>query len=118
MCPHAYMGAFLYGITFALYFLNGILSVREPCLMEMNIIISPEVGGEMDKRFILFEDVQKVVEHSLRTGQRFFNPGDSSFLARLRIENVTYWVRYREKEDGIHILTAYSHRMEIVEEKI
>lgn len=70
----------------------------------------------MEKRLILLEDIEKVVAHSQTTGQRFFNSEDSSYLASLRIDNVTCWVRYKEKEDGIHIMTVYSHRMEIVKE--
>lgn len=85
-------------------------------MMKKNLIISQEIKGEMEKRFILFEDVEKVVAYSKATGQRFFNPEDSSYLANLRIENVTYWVRYKEKEDGIYIITVYSHRIEIVRE--
>ena len=82
---------------------------------EFNLIISPEIYSEMGKRSILFEDVEKVVAHSKASGQRFFNPKDLSYLADLRIDNVTYWVRYKEKEDGIQIINVYSHRMEIVE---
>ncbi|MCE5346470.1 MAG: DUF4258 domain-containing protein [Bacteroidales bacterium] len=70
----------------------------------------------MEKRFIFFEDIEKVVAHSKITGQRFFNSEDSSYLANLRIDNVTYWVRYKEQEDGMQIITVYSHRMEIVKE--
>ena len=85
-------------------------------LKKMKLIISQEIKGEMKKKFILFEDVEKVVVYSKTTGQRFFNPEDSSYLANLRIENVTYWVRYKEKEDGIYIITVYSHRIAIVRE--
>ena len=85
-------------------------------LKKMKLIISQAIKGEMEKRFILFEDVEKVVVYSKTTGQRFFNPEDSSYLANLRIENVTYWVRYKEKENGIHIITVYSHRIEIARE--
>ena len=85
-------------------------------LKKMKLIISQAIKGEMEKRFILFEDVEKVVVYSKTTGQRFFNPEDSSYLANLRIANVTYWVRYKEKENGIHIITVYSHRIEIARE--
>ncbi len=83
---------------------------------EVNLIIPPAVQADMEKRAILTEDIEKVVAHSQSTGQRFLNHDDHSYLADLRLENVTYWVRYKEKEDGIHVLTVYSHRMEIVKE--
>lgn len=81
---------------------------------ELRLIITPEIRSNMGKRYILLEDIEKVVAHSKKTGQRFFNSEDSSYLANLRIDNITYWVRYQEKEDGMHIMNVYSHRMEIV----
>ncbi|MEA4926535.1 MAG: hypothetical protein VB084_14685 [Syntrophomonadaceae bacterium] len=81
-----------------------------------NLIIAPEIWGDLEKRGILWEDVEKVVAHSQTTGQRFFNPEDSSYLANLRLDNVTCWVRYKEREDGVQIITVYSHRMAIVKE--
>jgi hypothetical protein len=70
----------------------------------------------MEDRYILREDVKKVVDNALRNNERFFNPKDSSYLARLRIDNVTYWVKYEMKEEGILVRNVYSHRMEVVEE--
>ena len=82
----------------------------------LKLIIPPEVWKIMDERFILFEDIEKVVAHAQNTGERFFNPENSNYLANLRIENVTYWVRYEEKEDGILVSSVYSHRMEVAKE--
>jgi Fe-S oxidoreductase len=80
------------------------------------LIIPQDVWATMEGRYILLEDIEKVLEHSRSSGARFFNPIDSSYLASLRIATVTYWVCYREKEDGLHIISVYSHRMEVVEE--
>ena len=80
------------------------------------LIIPAEVWAAMEERYILLEDIEKVVERARASGTRFRNPVDSSFLASMRIMNVTYWVRYAEKEDGIHVISVYSHRMEVVEE--
>lgn len=78
-----------------------------------NLIIPDEVWRMMDDRYILLEDIEKVIRHSHQSGKRFFNPEDGSYLANQRIENVTYWVNYEEKKDGIHVKSVYSHRMEI-----
>ncbi|HWQ41016.1 MAG TPA: FAD-dependent oxidoreductase [Desulfosporosinus sp.] len=83
---------------------------------ELNLVIPPEIWKIMEERYILFEDIEKVIEHSSRSGERFFNSEDSSYLANLRLKNLTYWVRYAEKADGIHIISVYSHRMEVVKE--
>ncbi|UWG96480.1 FAD-dependent oxidoreductase [Dehalobacter sp. DCM] len=78
-----------------------------------NLIIPEEVWGIMDERFILLEDVEKVVTYAQEFGERFFNPEDSSYLAYQRIADVTYWVRYIEKDGAIQLVTVYSHRMEV-----
>ncbi|WP_027398481.1 pyridine nucleotide-disulfide oxidoreductase/dicluster-binding protein [Anaerovorax odorimutans] len=83
---------------------------------DMDLVISKEIWNTMEDRFILFEDIEKVIRHSQISKERFFNSLDSSYLANLRIKNVTYWVRYKEKEDGIYIVSVYSHRMEIAKE--
>jgi glutamate synthase (NADPH) small chain len=84
--------------------------------LELNLVIPRELQETMQQRSILAEDVKKVIDHSIASGERFFNPEDSSYLAALRINNMTCWVRYTEKENGIHITSVYSHRLEIVEE--
>ena len=80
------------------------------------LIIPKDVLDTMEERYILIEDIEKVVEQSRASGARFFNPDDSSYLASLRIAHVSYWVRYEESENGVHINRVYSHRMEVVEE--
>jgi hypothetical protein len=71
----------------------------------------------MEERYILLEDVEDVLEHSRQSGQRFFNTEDNSFLAGFRKKNQTYWARWVEKEDGAHIVSVYSHRMAVSNEK-
>lgn len=77
--------------------------------------ISDEITALMEKRFILLGDVEKVVANSLVHQERFFNPKSSDYLARLRIQNVTYWVRYEESGRDITVKDTYMHRMEVVE---
>lgn len=81
-----------------------------------DLIIPDDVWRIMEERFILREDLEKVIRHAQESGERFFNPQDSSYLASLRIQDVTYWVRYTEKDDSIRVLTVYSHRMEVKQE--
>lgn len=83
---------------------------------DLNLIIPENIWRTMEQRLILQEDIREVISHSRSTGERFFNPEDSSYLASLRIKYVTYWVRFSEEKDGIHILSVYSHRMEVGKE--
>jgi hypothetical protein len=73
--------------------------------------VPPAILDAMEERLILLEDVEDVLENSRRSGQRFFNTEDSSFLAGFRKKNVTYWARWTEQEDTAHIVSVYSHRM-------
>jgi hypothetical protein len=81
-----------------------------------NLIIPDDIWRIMDERYILLEDIEKVIKHAQESGERFFNPEDSSFLANEQIADVTYWVRYIEKDGAIQIVTVYSHRMEVKKE--
>ncbi|BAL01563.1 hypothetical protein OBV_43640 [Oscillibacter valericigenes Sjm18-20] len=82
----------------------------------LGLVIPPEVRESMEKRYILLEDVEQVISHAQKTGERFFNPESACYSASLRIGDVTYWVRYREGDGDIQVAGVYSHRMEIVRE--
>ncbi|TCO71820.1 pyridine nucleotide-disulfide oxidoreductase/dicluster-binding protein [Marinisporobacter balticus] len=78
--------------------------------------IPDDVMNIMEERYILVSDIEKVIDNARRNNERFFNPDTYNYLARLKFENVTYWVRYEEKENEIYVNSVYSHRMEVVEE--
>jgi Fe-S oxidoreductase len=77
---------------------------------ESRLIISPQVKRAMEDRLILTEDINDALSSP---NGRFYNPEDDSYLASVRKKNVTYWVRYQEKENGALIQKVYSHRMNI-----
>lgn len=79
------------------------------------LTIPDAVIALMEKRFILQSDIEKVVENSLTHKERFYNPQTSDYLARLRVQNVTFWVKYEEQGSDIIVKDVYSHRMEVVE---
>lgn len=83
---------------------------------DFTLHVSDEITALMEKRFILLSDVEKVVDHSLTCKERFYNPETLDFLARLRVENVTFWVKYEESGSDITVKDVYSHRMEVVED--
>jgi glutamate synthase (NADPH/NADH) small chain len=84
---------------------------------DFKLEIPKDVVNIMEQRFILVTDVEKVIDSSRKNNERFLNPETGNYLAKLRLENVTYWVEYEEKEDGlIYINRVYSHRMEVVED--
>lgn len=84
----------------------------EPTQMK-NLIIPDEIMRKMDERYILVEDIDRVIRNSQETGERFYNPEEGNCLASLRIGDITFWVRYVEKDGVVTVLSAYSHRMEV-----
>ncbi len=69
----------------------------------------------MDDRMILKSDVIGVMDELRQTGEAIFDAETGLLIARRRIGNVTFWVKYTETEDGGYLVhRAYSHRMNIV----
>ena len=85
-------------------------------MYDFTLHVSDAIIALMEKRFILMSDVEKVVDHSLTCKERFYNPETLDFLARLRVQNVTFWVKYEESGSDITVKDVYSHRMEVVED--
>ncbi|KNZ43432.1 pyridine nucleotide-disulfide oxidoreductase/dicluster-binding protein [Acetobacterium bakii] len=84
--------------------------------LDFSLIIPDDAQKLMQDRYILFEDVEKVIDHARKNDEYFFNPETKNYLAKLRHENVTYWVRYEENGKDVIVNSVYSHRMEVVEE--
>ena len=86
----------------------------------IRLLISAEVQDLMERRLILVEDVQRVIEHAERTGVRFLNRDSGHLLAGYKPASVTYWVEYAPADETgegsghtFVVHNAYSHRMEI-----
>ena len=82
----------------------------------IDIKIIPEVLAACEERFIMKEDIQKVIHHCLDTGRMFKNKENGRFLAYYKPVRVTYWVEFQEDESGdgqksYTVYNAYSHRM-------
>lgn len=83
----------------------------------IRLIITPDVQKLLDERLILVEDIQQVIEYAERTKKRLLNKKTGRFLAYFKPAAVTYWVEYTPQGDEFVVYKAYSHRMEIGEEK-
>lgn len=90
------------------------MALRKSC--DFNLVIPEDVMAIMEDRYIRVEDIESVIDNAIKNNERFFNPETSNYLAKVRLDQVTYWVRYEEKEGDIIIRSVYSHRMEVVEE--
>jgi hypothetical protein len=76
--------------------------------------ISPEVAEQMDRRRILIEDLQKVIQHAEFSGERLFHPPSGRYKAAYAPYKVTFWVEYTPAKDGYVVHNTYAHRMEVI----
>jgi hypothetical protein len=84
------------------------------------LIINETLLAQMDEDRILEEDVREVVAFCERTGRKVYNEAFASYSGYRKIGHMSYWVEYRpaDGKDGIELLRAYTHRMEIALEAV
>jgi glutamate synthase (NADPH/NADH) small chain len=75
--------------------------------------ISRQVAERMDRRRILEEDLQRVIQHAEASGERLFHPASGHHKAAYAPHKVTFWVEYSPTGDGYVVHNAYAHRMEV-----
>jgi Fe-S oxidoreductase len=73
----------------------------------------PEAKAAMDERMILESDVTSVLEYVRETGEAVQDCDTGLVIARRRLGNVTFWVKYEESGNGYLVHSAYSHRMNV-----
>ena len=90
------------------------LWLEEP--MEKKLDYSLTYEGEarelMDRRMILTEDVIAVLDAFRETGEAILDE-DGLLIARRRLGNATFWVKFAEDEEGYRVYRAWSHRMKV-----
>ena len=75
---------------------------------------TPEVLRLMNDRMILKSDIIGVLQELRKTGEAVLDAETGLCVARARLGNVTFWVKYEEIEDGYRVCGAYSHRMSVI----
>lgn len=91
------------------------VGVTRESYQDVILYISNHVRDLMEKRMILVEDIQQVVEWAEQTGQKLVHREDGRFLAHDRAGTVTYWVEYSPTDGAYMIHNTYSHRMHVEE---
>lgn len=71
-----------------------------------------EARAMMDERMILTSDVIAVLE-SFRASGEAVEDEDGLLVARARLGNVTFWVKFERRDGGYLVHRAYSHRMRV-----
>ncbi|MBR4139242.1 MAG: 4Fe-4S dicluster domain-containing protein [Lachnospiraceae bacterium] len=85
-----------------------------PVELGFTVTYTDEARAMMDDRMILDTDVIRVLQSLRETDEAIFDEETGLSIARARLGNVTFWVKYKETDDGYLIVSAYSHRMNIV----
>ena len=71
-----------------------------------------EARRMMDDRMILVEDVIAVLEDFRESGEAIRDE-DGLLVARKRVGNATFWVKFSPEEEGFLVHRAWSHRMRV-----
>jgi hypothetical protein len=79
----------------------------------LKLEISDAVRELLDKRHILEQDLEKVIDHAERTGEKLYQPGTNYFLSKLKVGDISFYVEYSPFENGHRIHTAYAHRFSL-----
>lgn len=83
--------------------------------LDYQLDFTDEARMMMDDRMILVEDVISVLNAVRETGECIYDEESGLLIARHRIGNATFWVKF-SREDDEHYLVhrAWSHRMHVV----
>lgn len=76
-----------------------------------------EAARAMDDRMILKSDVAQVLTLLRETDEAVLDEETGISITRARLGNVTFWVKYKEIDNGYLVVGAYSHRMNIAPRK-
>ena len=103
------------------------LKLRNDCLRELcgisveeekmnfEITFTEECLRLMDDRMILKSDVIAVIKSCRASGEAIEDTETGMLIAREKLGNVTFWVRFTENEKGnVTIFSAWSHRMTVM----
>ncbi len=83
---------------------------------KLKLRIGPDVAAEMERDFILADDVKRVIHRAETTGYKLQVPATGRFIAHYQPSIVTYWVEYARDGDEYEVFRVYSHRMQIVKD--
>ena len=79
----------------------------------LDVSYAPGVLDSMEDRRILQEDVEAVLDETLRTGRRMVDRESGRFLASFRPRRMNYWVEYSQDGGQITVTRVWCHRMEL-----
>ena len=83
--------------------------------LDYELSYTGEARNLMDNRMILTDDVIEVLDDYRKTGEAILDSDSGLIVARKRIGNATFWVKFTEPSENSYLVhSAYSHRMNVV----
>ena len=83
--------------------------------LDYQLDFTGEARAMMDDRMILVEDVIAVLDAVRETGECIYDEESGLLIARHRVGNATFWVKFSREDDGRYLVhRAWSHRMNVV----
>jgi len=79
----------------------------------IHLIISDAVRAEIERKFLLVDDIAEVIADAERTGRLLKDRTSGHFTASGRIGTVTTWVEFEPTDAGYVVHRAYGHRMQV-----
>ena len=80
--------------------------------LDYALAFTDEARAMMDDRMILIEDVIAVLEDYRKSGEAIQDE-DALLVARRRVGNATFWVKFSPEDGGYLVHRAWSHRMRV-----
>ena len=83
--------------------------------LDYELNYTPDARRMMDERMILTDDVIAVLDEVRKTGECIFDEESGLFIARKRVGNATFWLKFSREGDASYLVhRAWSHRMTVV----
>ncbi len=83
--------------------------------LDYELRYTEEARERMDSRMILTDDVIGVLNGYRETGEAILDAESGLMVARRRIGNATFWVKFTEDAENVYTVhSAYSHRMNVI----
>ena len=82
--------------------------------LDYELTYTDEARRLMDSRMILTDDVIAVLNDYREHGEAVLDSETGMLIARRRLGNATFWVKFTEDEGRVTVHGAYSHRMNVV----
>ena len=86
----------------------------EEMKLDFELQFTEEALRMMDERMILKGDVIAVLQALRESGEAIYDAESGLTIARKRVGNATFWVKFTEIDGGYLVHSAYSHRMQVV----